>query len=582
MTGRGSSSKSASGGGPFWLWLPLIIAVLALTCSPWKPFGARHSGPDADSGAGEGWAEVNSDSFRRYESALRLYHRGRTLYRYGQFNSAQDHLERSLDLLAELELSASDPPGLALGRDHLVEQAGELRSWIEDRMEAMALSDIELRESRPPPFLVEDTGTQYNIKLEYNSRVQVYIDLYCGRLKNTFSLHLARGGKYEAMMRRILAEEGVPTDIVYVCLIESGYNPRAYSRAHAVGPWQFIGSSAKIFKLKTDWWVDERRDPEKSTRAGARYLKSLHTRFGSWPLAMAAYNTGALRVRRAMRRVGTDDFWKLPLSRQTRRYVPKFMASMMIAKNPEGDALAHTVKTLAMLDIQYHEPDQVDVVSIPQCTDLKLIAECSGAPIERIKELNPELRRWCTPPETEGYRLRLPRGRAGDFWANYDKIPKKKLVTFGHYRVKRGDTVSGIADRFGTSVAAVASTNNLNNRHLIQPGQELVIPGRGSISVLTAGKQADSRSPVAATTNAPNRSGDKTTGRKLIYTVKKRDTLYDIARLHGTTVARLRSWNRVDRGYLIRPGDKLTLYLRPAAAPSSSDGAAGLGRDAAN
>jgi membrane-bound lytic murein transglycosylase D len=522
---------------------------------------------------GEGWAEVDNQSFRRYESALRLYHRGRTLYRYGQFNSAQDRLERSLKLLAELELSDSVPPDLALSRDHLIEQAGELHSWIEDRMEAMALSDIELREDRPPPLQVEETGTQYNVPLEYNSRVQVYIDLYCGRLKNTFSLHLARGGKYEAMMRRILAEEGVPTDIVYVCLIESGYNPRAYSRARAVGPWQFIGSSAKIFNLKTDWWVDERRDPEKSTRAGARYLKSLHKRFGSWPLAMAAYNTGALRVRRAMRRTGTDDFWKLPLSRQTRGYVPKFMASMMIAKNPEAFGF----------DIQFQEPDQVDVVSIPRCTDLKLIAECAGTRIERIKELNPELRRWCTPPETEGYRLRLPRGRAGEFWANYDKIPKKNLVTFDRYRVRRGDTVSGIADRFGTSVAAVASTNNLNNRHLIRPGQELVIPGRGgSISVITAGKQARSRPPATATSTPPALSGDRTSGRKLIYTVKKRDTLYDIARLHGITVAMLRRWNRVDRGYLIRPGDKLTLYLRPTAAASSSDAAAGLGQDAAN
>jgi len=537
----------------FMLVFPAACSVPRLGGGIFRGSGAEPTAAGPRKGSGE-----NSSDYQRSLERLRLaedlYRRGKNFYWYGDMASAQWELERAVRLIDDLQLECELDSASWEKLDELEEKAGKLKSWVEGLIEARALSRLELSERGIPPAVEEPGGPEisYDIKPVYNARVQAYIDIFCGPNRDRFEFYLRRSGKYLEKMKKIFASEGLPEDLVYVALIESGFNPHAYSWAHAAGPWQFIRSTARIFGLKVNWWLDERRDPEKSCRAAAKYLKSLYRTFKSWPLALAAYNAGAGKVKRAIRRAGTRDFWKLKLPRQTRRYVPKFMAALIIAKNP--DAFGFNIK--------YHEPEETDVVYIPQCTDLSLIARCAGCTVKDIKRLNPELRRWCTPPGIRDYRLYLPKGCAEVFWANYAKIPRKALAVSRRYRVKKGDTLSGIAYRFGTTVRAILDTNHLANRHRIHVGQNLIIP---SSSGLLARRKATGSTRVS---DVAFRDG----GRGIVHTVMPRDTLYDIARQYNVTVADLKRWNKIRRGDLIKPGDRLKILAsnKPETNPGGS------------
>jgi membrane-bound lytic murein transglycosylase D len=260
----------------------------------------------------------------------------------------------------------------------------------------------------------EDESSKSNIqKVSDNSYSEIAVKavkknivLFTEKLRERFSLWLRRSGKYLELMKGILKEKDIPEEIVFLPLIESGFNPYAYSRARAVGYWQFIASTAKKYGLKINWWMDERRDPVKSTVAAANYLKDLYEMFGSWNLAMAAYNAGEGKILKALNKTKAEDYWALLNTRyirkETKNYVPKFIAASLIATNPES---------FGFEDIEYHAPLNYDKVSIESPVDLEVIAECAETSMEVIKELNPELRRWCTPPDVSEYILRVPEGR---------------------------------------------------------------------------------------------------------------------------------------------------------------------------
>jgi len=289
-------------------------------------------------------------------------------------------------------------------------------------------------------------------------------------IKDRFALWLGRSARYIRMMKNILREEGIPEDMAYLPLIESGFNTRAYSRRKAAGPWQFIPGTGRRYGLKIDYWVDERRDPVKSTRAAARYLRDLHEIFDSWSLAMAAYNAGENKIKRALARTRSNDFWDLIATRhikpETKNYVPKFIAARLIAVEPHRYGFD---------DVIYHEDFTYDEVALEGPLSLDIVARCAETTPEIIKELNPELRRWITPP-VESYVLRIPRGSRETFLANLPSVPESKRVTVKVHRVIRGETVSVIANKYAVPADSIISYNKLTRRGFINVGQMLLIP----------------------------------------------------------------------------------------------------------
>ena len=336
-----------------------------------------------------------------------------------------------------------------------------------------------LEKSFKPDTLQEtqEEKSEYVILASYteNELVRQYVDrqikIYTTKKRKTFAQWLARAGRYIELIKRILREEGLPEELVYLPLIESGFNTRARSHARAVGPWQFISATAKKYGLKINYWVDERRDPVKSTHAAARYLKNLYEQFGSWPLALAAYNAGEGRVRRALRKCKTDDYWRIIktryLKRETKHYVSKFFAAGIIASDPEK---------YGFNDIQYHEPIRFEEVTIDKPASLKFIARCAKTSLRYIRELNPELKRWCTPVDEPAYTLRIPEGTREDFLECFYKAPPNRRMPRVPYIIKKGDTIYEIAKRFGIKRKDIFALNKGVNPRRLHPGRILYLP----------------------------------------------------------------------------------------------------------
>ncbi|MBM4141462.1 MAG: LysM peptidoglycan-binding domain-containing protein [Nitrospira sp.] len=320
------------------------------------------------------------------------------------------------------------------------------------------------------PKIVSDYSDNKLAVAAVNKNILLFTD----RIRENFSLWLSRSGKYLDLMKEILKEKDVPEEIVFLSLIESGFNPFAYSPARAVGYWQFIASTAKRYGLTINWWMDERRDPVKSTTAAAHYLKDLYEMFGSWNLAMAAYNAGEGKILKALNRTKTDDYWSLlttkHIKRETKEYVPKFIAASLIASRPED---------FGFENIEYHPPLDYDEVTIKSPVDLEVIAECAETTIEVIKELNPELRRWCTPPDVPEYTLRIPEGKKDIFLEKLLQVPEEDLLTIDIYRVKKGDTLKSISKKTGVPVQVILDLNSMEKIIPLTPGAQIYLPPKG-------------------------------------------------------------------------------------------------------
>jgi membrane-bound lytic murein transglycosylase D len=310
---------------------------------------------------------------------------------------------------------------------------------------------------------------QFSMTLVENDRVRYFIDYFCGRLREFFQRALARSGKYIPMMATVLQQAGLPEDLVYLSLIESGFSPAAYSRARAVGPWQFIRATGLRYGLRIDNWVDERRDPMKSTRAAAAYLKDLHQQFGEWFLAAAAYNAGERRVETAIQRAQTDDFWLLTqrtnLKQETRNYVPKFIAAATIASTPEKYGFSELV---------YEAPMDYDEVTTHKPLTLQTVAKLARTTVANLKELNPALLRNVTPPSEQGFTLRVPSGSGDIFNQSYTTQFDSIGVKVATHSVQKGDTLAAIARRYHVSVNQIMEANDLKNSQL-RIGQQLTI-----------------------------------------------------------------------------------------------------------
>ena len=377
----------------------------------------------------------------------------------------------------------------------------------------------------------------YQIPMVLNDSVENHLEYFKTKGRDVFQKWLDRSTRYIPVMQDIFREKNMPEDLVYVAMIESGFNPYAISWARAVGPWQFMPHTGKLYGLKIDWWVDERKDPIKATHAAAEHFKDLHNLFGSWPLALASYNAGAGKVQRAVLRTRSEDFWDLKdsryIRRETKNYIPKFMAATIIAKNPE--AYGFTVQPAA--------PFVYDEVVITESTDLRLIARCAGTTYETIKELNPELKRWVTPPDTNTYILRLPRGTKAVFTANYQNMPADQKVKWERHLVAKGSTLSGIAKQYNTTPEAISEINGLK-KNRVTPGKHLLIP-------VDANSKQQELSYLS-----PEQFGKK---QQILYRVRRGDNLTRIATKHEVTVADIRQWNNGIR--TVRAGQKIKLVV---------------------
>jgi membrane-bound lytic murein transglycosylase D len=378
----------------------------------------------------------------------------------------------------------------------------------------------------------------YHIPMILNDSVENHLEYFKTRGREVFQRWLDRSARYIPVMKEIFKEKNLPEDLVYVAMIESGFNPYAVSWAKAVGPWQFMPATGKLYGLRIDWWIDERKDPIKSTQAAAEHLKDLHNLFGSWPLALASYNAGAGKVQRAVLRTRSDDFWDLKASRyirkETKNYVPKYMAATIIAKNPEAYGF-----TLAD-----YEPFKFDEVLIEESTDLRLIARCAECTYEEIKELNPELRRWVTPPHFDKYILRIPPGKKEAFLTNFAAVPPEQKINWERHEVRKGETLAGLSKQYNTTPDAIRDINGLKKNH-ITPGKHLLIP----VDVNAKAQDASFLSPEQ--TSRPQ---------EILYRVRRGETLVKIARKHNVTVTDIREWNK-GIGHTLRAGQKIKLVV---------------------
>jgi len=302
------------------------------------------------------------------------------------------------------------------------------------------------------------------------------ITLFSGKIRERFSLWLSRSGKYLDLMKDILKEQNVPEEIVFLPLIESGFNPYAYSPARAAGYWQFIASTAKRYGLEINWWRDERRDPVKSTVAAANYLSDLYEMFGSWNLAMAAYNAGEGKIMRALNRSKSDNYWALLntkyIKNETKNYVPKFIAASMIAHSPQQYGFD---------DFEYHPPLNYEQVTVNSPLDLDIAADCAETSVEKIKELNPELRRWCTPPGMFEYALKIPEGKKDAFLENLSRIPEEQRFSVDRYTVKKGDTFKKISKKTGVPTQVILDLNDMVRIMPLKAGTELFLPPKDKL-----------------------------------------------------------------------------------------------------
>jgi membrane-bound lytic murein transglycosylase D len=389
--------------------------------------------------------------------------------------------------------------------------------------------------------------TKTTVPLVLNKFVEQNIEFLSTRGRWHMQNWIYRSGTYVPMMKKIFKEEGVPEELVYMSMPESGLNPKARSWARAVGLWQFTRGTGALYGLHSNWWYDERRDPLKSTRAAAAYLRYLYDHYEDWYLVLASYDCGS--VERAIRRShGKRDFWEIKkhLPREARNYVPQYIATALIAMNPKAYGFDNKVPAVMQTIC--------DTITIPESVDLRVLADEVGIDIDSLLDLNPELVHSMTPPnfDGDGYPLRVPAGMGPLFAQNYQKLPESAKLTWTFHTVRRGESLYGIARRYRVRLTSLRLSNDLSRRtRRLRPGTVLMIPVESSYYARS--KSQNGRSVVSQGELTRNDDPDSP-----IHIVEKGETLSSIAEDHNTTVANLKRLNNL-RNSFIKP--KMKLYM---------------------
>src|SRR6201993_4355187 len=421
----------------------------------------------------------------------------------------QAEFERILEGINGLELLAlQEGDGFTQQKSEPapIDEANEVTFPVDPNIKAKAEAEIQ--------------STHSDLPLMMTDQVAGYINYFSSRGRGVLERGLERSGRYDEMIRRVLKEEGVPQDLIFLAQAESGFHPLALSRVGARGIWQFMASRARGYGLERDWWVDERQDPEKSTRAAGRHLKDLYNQFGDWYLALAAYNSGPGTVQSAVKRTGYADYWELyrrnVLPKETKNYVPIILAVTIMAKNPDQYGLA---------GIAREKPVPYDTVKIDHPVDLRLVAECVDVSASDLQDLNPSLLRMTTPKD-HPFELHLPVGTKEKFQTAIAAVPPDMRVWWRYHKVQAGDSLASIARTYRTTPRAIAEANNLEDGEALTPDAKLTIP-------IAPGKRA-----ITEETATYSR-------RAIRYKLHKGDTVQSVADNFGVPPAMVRRWNHL-------------------------------------
>ena len=483
------------------------------------------------------------------------YQLGQDNYKAGHLEAAKENFDRAFNLLFGSSLDLRSDERLEQEFDRVLDGINgfELQALQEgDGFTEQKSEPAPIDEANEVTFPVDPNlkakaeaevkATHSDLPLMMTDPVAGYISYFSTRGRGTLERALARSGQYDEMIRRVLKEEGVPQDLIYLAQAESGFHPLALSRAGARGMWQFMASRATGYGLERDWWVDDRQDPEKSTRAAARHLRDLYNEFGDWYLAMAAYNSGPGTVQNAVKRTGYADYWQLykrnVLPKETRNYVPIILAVTIMAKNPAQYGLDKVVT---------EKPVPYDAVKIDYPVDLRLVAECVDVSASTLQDLNPSLLRLTTPKDRE-FELHLPAGTKDRYLTAIAAIPPDMRVWWRYHKVAAGDTLSSVARAFHTSPRAIVQANNLDGDESLQAESELIIP------VAPGKHSADEMASYSHRATA--------------YKVRKGDTVETVADNFGVPPAMVRRWNHLKSDSL---RGRRVLYVHLPIAPDATE-----------
>jgi membrane-bound lytic murein transglycosylase D len=493
---------------------------------------------------------------------------------------ASEYLDSAMTHLAVLEAVPSLTPSQRLAvqvyqdsvREWLVEsvsqsarmgEAEDLSEYLDQEIEEVTFASMEDLEALLPRLPNRNYGLPVPSPLPHS--VLQAMKVFTGSGRGYFEKWLQRKNRYESMITSKLDERGMPRDLIYLAMVESGFNPKAWSHASASGLWQFISPTGKRYGLNDDWWEDARRDPVRATDAALDYLEDLYADFGDWHQAMAAYNCGEGRIKRHLRNDPQLSYWDMNLPSETRFYVPKILAAMIIGNNPASFGFR--------LDETVHAPLRYDTATVTRCLPLTGIAQAVGIDEDALKSLNPSLRRWCTPPGRSRYTIYLPEGTREIFYGNYQDIGAETRTASQRHVVTRGQTLSGVAAKYGVTMAAIQRANGLRGTSL-RKGQALIIPGNGSESeapVSAVAASAITLSPAAVTpshasASAATASADKARLTASRHTVRSGETLSGLARRYGVTMASLKASNSL-KGNRLRIGQSLRVPASEDALP---------------
>lgn len=447
-------------------------------------------------------------------------------------------------------------------------------------------------------FDVSKVKDRYDIPVEMQPLVAQYIHFFQHAGRKWFRNWMSRSTRYIPMMQPILKSHGMPLDTVYLAMIESGFSTAARSWAAAVGPWQFISETGRRYGLRQDFWVDERKDPLKATHAAAKFLGTMFKEQGDWYLAWAGYNSGEMRVRRMVERYGTKNFWELSnqkqgFAKETKHYVPKLIACALVARHPDAFGFAPD-------EFDFQQPLEFDEIQLTAQVDLEVVARAAGTTHEALTELNPELKRWCTPPASESapYVIRVPKGTGESAQLALRQLPPGERLNFRVHRVKKGDTLSAISLQYASAPEAIMRVNGLRSARSLKLNSDLLVPvpsaaalkaGRADPQLerqiararraglktrpedeVPAGTAVAKASTAAAGTVVTEQVNGKT---RVTYAVASGDSLWSIAQRFDCSVNELRGWNvnltnarrglRIGTQLLVWPGPKASLAATP-------------------
>ncbi|HED10985.1 MAG TPA: LysM peptidoglycan-binding domain-containing protein [Caldithrix abyssi] len=549
----------------YYLITPVLILWIVLGCSTQKKMITPREEPVRYSFSLPDTLWLSETSLSMIDSMVYLERKSRIDLGEADSIAAQYSLEYMFEIASRF--SDQDRETLSAWRyyDSLQTAADNRYRLLMSGLEKEATEAEEIREditeieerSFPDSILfgkVEYVDTSGSMPLTLNRKVRLAIKYFQTKGRPVFTKWLERSGKYEGMIREVLRNKNLPEELAYLAMIESGFNPRARSYARAVGMWQFISATGRYYGLRHNWWFDERRDIIKSTDAATDHLADLYERFGHWYLALAGYNCNPRRVEYNMRRYKTRDYWKLRrLPRQTRNYVPTFLAAAIIANDPEKFGF----------HVKKHPPIEVDTVLVSESIDLNVIARAVDTSYTYIKEINPAILRWVTPPGVKDFTLYLPKGKKEQFKERYKNIPDSEKRSWVRHKIRRGETLSTIAQKYHTSMSVLKKTNNLRGT-MIRAGKYLLIPvpqNKAHFYAYKSPKKTKSKKWKKRTYSSVPQKENSAEYDKVVYEVKKGDTLGEIAEMYNTRASKIRRWNGLYYGQNIYPKQKLTIYV---------------------